>query len=83
MRPKRRDRRSVTFAVLGPDDDVTWEQAAACLRAALDRLDGGARMTQPSPVFSDLAHEQWEQLHCRHAEMHFSFMWGRAMSDEP
>jgi hypothetical protein len=31
-------------------------------------------MTATSPVLGRLSHEQWVQFHCRHAEMHFSFM---------
>ena len=38
------------------------------------RIEGGERMSKPSPVFGPMTHEEWEQLHCRHAELHFSFI---------
>jgi len=57
-----------------PDDDVTWEQAIAELRAEVERVERGAAMAQPSPAFGPMSPEEWEHLHCRHAEMHFSFL---------
>jgi len=59
---------------LAPPEDISWVQAVEQLRAAMRRLEHGERMNQPSPVFGKLTHEQWEQLHCRHAELHFGFM---------
>ncbi|MHC5002301.1 MAG: DUF1569 domain-containing protein [Planctomycetota bacterium] len=59
-----------------PDPSVGWDEALAELRAQIGRLDAGERMTRPSPVFGELSHEEWEQLHCRHAEMHFGFLHG-------
>ena len=59
---------------LEPDPSVTWEQAVADLRRQVERIEQGARMTRNSPFLGELVHEEWEQLHCRHAEMHFSFM---------
>ena len=43
------------------------------LGAAIERA-GSQRMKHPSPVLGKLSHEQWEQLHCRHAELHLSFL---------
>ena len=57
-----------------PDDDVTWEQATAEFRTLMDRLTDGARMTQRSPVLGPMTHEDWVRLHCRHAELHLSFV---------
>jgi len=31
-------------------------------------------MHMASPLFGKLTHDQWVQLHCRHAELHFSFL---------
>jgi len=63
------------FSALLPSPDVTWEQAVARLRKVVHRIDGkGQRMLQRSPLLGFLEHEEWIQLHCRHAEMHFSFM---------
>ncbi len=64
---------SKKFSFLSPDREVAWDDAAQQLRQAIGRLDSD-RMTKRSPIFGKLSPEQWEQLHCRHAEMHFSFM---------
>jgi hypothetical protein len=61
------------FSFMEPDREVAWDDAAEQLRQAIGRLES-ERMTQRSPVLGKLSHEQWEQMHCRHAEMHFSFM---------
>ena len=61
-------------AALIPDPSVTWEHAVAELHKQVERIESGTRMTRPSPIFGKLEHEEWTQLHCRHAEMHFSFM---------
>lgn len=41
-------------------------------RAAATRIQT-ERMTSPHPFFGKLTHEEWMQLHLRHAEMHLSF----------
>lgn len=61
-------------AALGPDPDVTWGQAMTRLRNVTERVRGGERMTHSSPAFGAMAHEEWIQLHCRHAELHLSFL---------
>ncbi len=60
--------------VVLPDPQTTWEDAVSALRDAVRRIDSGERMTQPSPLLGAMTHEDWVKLHCRHAEMHFSFM---------
>ena len=42
------------------------------LRAAVARLKH-ERMTAQHPFFGKLTHEEWAQLHLRHAELHLSF----------
>ena len=61
------------FKFLAPDPHVSWEEAVDDLRAAIQRC-GSQRMAEPSPILGSLTPEQWEQLHCRHAELHFSFI---------
>ena len=61
------------FSFLVPESRTTWDEAVDRFRAVLTKLDT-TRMTHRSPVLGKLSHEQWVQLHCRHAEMHFSFM---------
>ncbi len=48
------------------------QEAAKKLRAAVDRLKT-ERMTSPHPVFGHLTHDEWLQLHLRHAELHLSY----------
>lgn len=59
---------------LQPSSNISWDEALAGLRQTMQRLENGERMTRPSPIFGKMTHEQWEQLHCRHAELHFGFM---------
>ncbi len=56
-----------------PSDQLPFEQAVASLRQAIGRTKS-ERMTKASPLLGQMTHEQWEQLHCRHAEMHLSFI---------
>ncbi|MEE9129307.1 MAG: DUF1569 domain-containing protein [Phycisphaerales bacterium] len=60
--------------VLLPDPETTWDDAVSALRDTVARIDSGERMMQPSPLLGAMTHEDWVNLHCRHAEMHFSFM---------
>ena len=60
-----------------PSDQLPLDQALESLRQAISRAKS-ERMTAVSPILGPLTHEQWEQLHCRHAEMHFSFMHSAA-----
>jgi hypothetical protein len=46
--------------------------ALAMLRGAVDRLRT-ERMTARHPVLGKLTHDEWSQLHLRHAELHLSF----------
>ena len=60
-------------AAFAPPPDVSLEMAVAKLRdeVAYAKAHG---MHHPSPLFGKLTHEQWTQLHCRHAELHHSFI---------
>ena len=61
------------FEALLPDHGTIWDDAVGRFHAVHNKL-ATRPMTQPSPIFGRLTHRQWEQMHCRHAEMHFSFM---------
>lgn len=61
-----------------PPDDATWDDAVALLRREVGRIRDGARMTHASPMLGALSHEEWVNLHCRHAELHFSFLHSAA-----
>jgi hypothetical protein len=51
---------------------VTAEEGLERLRKAVARSQR-ERMTARHPVFGKLTHEEWNQLHLRHAELHLSF----------
>lgn len=68
------------FDELRPDDDVPLEQGLDDLRAMV-ALAKERKMTAPSPILGELSHDEWEQLHCRHAEMHFSFLHPASAGD--
>jgi hypothetical protein len=61
------------FDFLAPTPGISWEEAVAYFSETMARL-AAEKMTAVSPVTGRLSHEQWVQFHCRHAEMHFSFM---------
>jgi hypothetical protein len=61
------------FDFLAPGQSITWEEAVEHMRETMMRLSA-ERMSALHPLLGRLTHEQWEQFHCRHAEMHFSFM---------
>jgi Protein of unknown function (DUF1569) len=48
------------------------QEALQRLRTAVGRLEK-ERMTARHPVFGKLTHDEWTQLHLRHAELHLSF----------
>jgi len=60
--------------VLIPEPDISSEQGLSELRAQIKRLQDGAQMTHPSPIFGRLDQEQWMGLHLRHAALHLSFL---------
>lgn len=68
---KSRGRLAALFA---PDAGITWGQAHTRLRNAVARLQKAERMTAISPSMGAMAHEEWIQWHCRHAELHLSFV---------
>ena len=61
-------------ATLLPAPDITSEQGLAALRTQIQRLEEGAEMNEPSPLFGRLTHAQWMDLHRRHAELHLGFL---------
>ena len=57
-----------------PDKSIKWEKALGNIRYAIGRIQKGHKMEHPYPIFGKLSHEEHVFLHCRHAELHFSFM---------
>jgi hypothetical protein len=54
-------------------DATNWDDGLAAFRAAIARLKAEAQR-HPSPFLGEMTREQWDQLHCRHCELHFSFL---------
>lgn len=52
---------------------TTLQEGLDSIRRAVARLQTETGRV-PSPVLGPLTIEQWNQLHCRHAELHFSFL---------
>lgn len=65
-----------TIERIAPDPATTWSAAVEHLRNSVRRFREQDRL-HPSPLLGALSHNEWEQLHCRHAEMHFSFLMPR------
>jgi len=60
-------------AVFLPPEDVPSDRGLEELRGAIDRLRRDPTR-HPSPIIGRLTLAQWEQFHCRHAELHLSFV---------
>ena len=61
----------IRSTMLPPEQSVA--EGAAELREAIGRL-GREKKRAPSPLLGELTVDQWEQFHCRHAELHLGFL---------
>ena len=52
---------------------VPVEEAVATLEREVAEAHA-TPMSHPNPLFGPLTHAQWVTMHCRHAELHFSFL---------
>jgi hypothetical protein len=52
---------------------IGLEEAARNFREAVARLQTESKR-EPHPAIGKLTAEEWEQLHCRHSELHLSFL---------
>jgi hypothetical protein len=52
---------------------TSWQEGLAVFRQAIHRLKTESKR-EPSPFLGQMTREQWDQLHCRHAELHLSFL---------
>lgn len=57
-----------------PEPEIAAGDGIAFLRAQLARIDAGERMTQPSPIFGSMTHDQWMHVHLKHAAGHLGFV---------
>lgn len=60
-------------AELIPEPRVSTEEGLASIRRALGRLKTETKRV-PSPFLGPLTLDEWNQLHCRHCELHLSFL---------
>jgi hypothetical protein len=68
--------------MLKPSDDVSDEAGVQRLREAVSRLHHESQR-HPSPILGQLTKAQWDRFHCRHAELHLSFIVPHPDRDEP
>ena len=67
------------FRLKGPMADTilppptSWEEGLQTFRQAVHRQQTEAKR-EPSPFLGSMTREDWNQLHCRHAELHLSFL---------
>jgi hypothetical protein len=59
--------------IFEPAPDADFATASRHLADAVERAKHQG-MSAASPLFGRLTHDQWTQLNCRHAELHFSFL---------
>jgi hypothetical protein len=59
---------------LEPGPAVPLAEAVRYVRDQLERISSGEQMTAANPSMGPLSHEQWVELHLRHAELHLSFL---------
>ena len=57
-----------------PPADIGMDEAIEAFREEIARASKPGAMSHPSPFLGELTHEEWEQLHCRHAEHHFGYI---------
>jgi hypothetical protein len=52
---------------------TTWDEGLQNIRRAIGRLKTETRRC-PHPAIGALDQDEWVQLHCRHSELHLSFL---------
>jgi len=52
---------------------TSWEEGLQRFRRAAYRLQNESKR-EASPFLGAMTREEWDQLHCRHAELHLSFL---------
>jgi len=53
--------------------ETSWEEGVQEMRTALIRMKTESQR-HAHPALGKLSREQWDQLHCRHCELHLSFL---------
>ena len=63
-----------TVPAFEPPAEITMDEAIAAFREEIDLASRPGAMSRPSPFLGRMTHDDWERLHCRHAEHHFGFI---------
>jgi hypothetical protein len=58
--------------VLMPSGSVSTQEGLDDLRKTIERMNREPQR-HPSPIFGRMTKEEWDQLQCRHSELHLSF----------
>jgi Protein of unknown function (DUF1569) len=53
---------------------TNWEEGREYLRRSIRRLQTESKRESTSPLLGPMTREDWDKLHCRHAELHLSFL---------
>jgi hypothetical protein len=53
--------------------ETSWDTALANFRRAMERLKTETRRSS-HPAFGPVTADEWEKIHCRHSELHLSFL---------
>jgi hypothetical protein len=61
-------------AAVEPQPAVSLAEAVRYVHRQLERISSGDRMTAANPSMGPLSHEEWVEVHLRHAELHLSFL---------
>ena len=61
-------------SALIPEDGISDHEGLGNLRKELKRVIAGKDMTNPSPIFGPLTHDQWVLLQTNHCAKHMSFI---------
>jgi hypothetical protein len=60
-------------AEMVPGETISMDEALANLRQAMQRLQSEDKRS-PHPAFGSLTRAEWDLVHCRHSELHLSFL---------
>ncbi len=52
---------------------LSWDEGLAVFRESVRRQQTETKRA-PSPFLGSMTREEWDRLHCRHAELHLSFI---------
>jgi hypothetical protein len=71
MKPGVQLRGDIAKRFMPPPMD--WEAGLEKIRAAIHRLQTETKR-EPSAFWGRMTREEWDQLHCRHSELHLSYL---------